>query len=480
MATAKGEPMPTTATTGSDPHTTMPGIPALVTMLTDDDLAAIDARLSADSSLTIAAVARELGVRRRRLSERVNDYRAGYRANGHVGGANGTDGATPTPALPARERVSWTGQADGGAAIESPKSSSIRTLDGLLSAAAVDLDRWSVIRHVINRWEVGVSDRAGGVNVEGLWQVKAWLEPRVAVNDTREVIAALIEDMKAYVPPAMPTVIPLDTDARHMLELDPYDVHIGLLAWAAESGEDYDSVIAERLIDAAIADLIALSQAFRFSRVLIPIGGDFIHTDKMIDGKGGTTQRGTIQDVDSRRPKMIHTAIRIAMAIIDRASLVAPIVEVLPIGGNHDAETMLMLAEVLAARYHNADNIIIRVDPAPRQYVRYGTTLLGFCHGHNEKPDKLPLIMASEEPDAWAATTHHEWHAGHLHRLSVDGAAEHGGVRVRVLPSIAARDAWHAQQGYQHKRAMQCFVWHETIGYRGHFETTPLAIDALR
>ena len=57
-------------------------------------------------------------------------------------------------------------------------SGRITTLDQLLAFCRVDLDVWRVERHVVNKWEVGAKDPSGGVVVEPLFQVKAWLVRR--------------------------------------------------------------------------------------------------------------------------------------------------------------------------------------------------------------------------------------------------------------------------------------------------------------
>ena len=58
--------------------------------------------------------------------------------------------------------------------IVSDKSTRITTIEQLLEHCAVDLDVWSVERYVVNKWEVG-SKGEGGIEVEPLFQVKAWL-----------------------------------------------------------------------------------------------------------------------------------------------------------------------------------------------------------------------------------------------------------------------------------------------------------------
>lgn len=53
-------------------------------------------------------------------------------------------------------------------------SDTVRTLEGLLNHADVDLEKWQIVRHKINKWD---AQTRGGGTVE-LWQVTAWLERR--------------------------------------------------------------------------------------------------------------------------------------------------------------------------------------------------------------------------------------------------------------------------------------------------------------
>ncbi len=369
--------------------------------------------------------------------------------------------------------IAWTETRDG-ATLESSKSATIRNLDDLLAACSVDLSRWYVDHYIVGKWDSTQRSDDGPLTTEQ-FQVKAWLKPIRGADASRELIAGLIADMRQHSPVYAPVDRPPLSGAGHMLELNPFDLHVGMLAWAAETGADYDSEIATDLAIRATERLIQLSAGFDFERVLIPLGHDWLHTDRQVDGKGGQTTRGTQQDVDTRRGKMLRTGIKLAIALIDMARRVAP-VDVVIVPGNHDAETMPMLGEVLAAWYRLDPDVTVTNDPAPRQYVRYGVSLIGLTHGHEGKASDLPLIMATECPD-FGAARFRLWRVGHLHRKG-ETISEHGGVRVCTAPSLAARDHWHAAQGYGHLRSMEAHVWHREHGPVGQFTASVPALAA--
>ena len=89
--------------------------------------------------------------------------------------------------------------------------------------------------------------------------------------------------------------------------------------------------------------------------------------------------------------------------------------------------------------------------------------LIGLTHGNQEKHSSLPVIMATERPHDWAASTVREWHVGHLHkarRVDYVGLDTHDGVPVRTLRSLSAVDAWHFRKGYVGtERAAEAYLY---------------------
>lgn len=405
-------------------------------------------------------------VRRALLSGRVAQTATGQRTS-----------PAGRPAAPPPEPsagISWTETA-GGAVLESIGSATIRTLDELLASCNADLSRWYVDKWEASKWDSAMRGPDDEPLVTQLFRVKAYFKPIAGAAAAAELVASLIEDMRAHSPAYVPAKRAADGAATYMLELDPFDLHVGMLAWAAETGADYDSEIAADLAERATARLIQLASGFTFEKVLIPLGHDLLHTDRQIDGKGGVTARGTQQDVDTRRGKMVRAGIKLAITLIDMARQVAP-VEVVIVPGNHDAETMPMLGEVLAAWYRLDSDVTIRNDPTPRHYVRYGASLIGLAHGHEGKASDLPLIMATERPD-FGEARFRLWRVGHLHRKG-ERIEEHSGVRICTAPSLAARDHWHASQGYGHLRSMEAHVWHRDQGPVGQFTASVPALEA--
>jgi len=88
-------------------------------------------------------------------------------------------------------------------------------------------------------------------------------------------------------------------------------------------------------------------------------------------------------------------------------------------------------------------------------------------HGDKGKHKTYPLLMATEQPEAFGQTMFREIHTGHTHQTKTE---EQFGVRVRVLPSLSPPDAWHAENGFvSNQRNAEAYVWSAKEGLIAQF-----------
>jgi hypothetical protein len=233
------------------------------------------------------------------------------------------------------------------------------------------------------------------------------------------------------------------------------DAHIGLLAWAAESGDDFDISIAERDIVDAVDHLA--ERAPPAKQGLIIWLGDNMHADN----SSGTTTKGTRVDVDTRWAKMFMAAIRTGRRTIERGlerhDHMTAIIEI----GNHDALSAVAFAHALAQFYENNPRVTIDTSPAKFHYYRFGDNLIVTTHGDTCKPDKLPGVVACNRPKDWGETTYRYGYTGHEHH---DRTKEFPGLIVDTMRTLAASDAWHQAQGYHSGRDMKVDTIHRQFG----------------
>lgn len=284
-----------------------------------------------------------------------------------------------------------------------------------------------------------------------------WIKTDAGREDREETLRRLLAELPAEVPARRKAVpAPPPGHDPDMLAIYPMgDPHIGMLAWAPESGEDFDLRICEDLMAGAISDLVLRGP--RTARALLVNLGDLLHSDNAQQ----TTTHGTRLDSDGRHAKVLDAGMRLITHTIDRLLEHHERVTVDSQIGNHDEYTAIMLAIGLRAYYRNEPRAEILVNPATRHYHEFGRNLIGTVHGDKTKADALPEIMAAEAAEAWGRTAHRVWLCGHVHHQSVK---DYRGCRVETFRTLAARDAWHAGQGYVAPRDMQRLVLHREHG----------------
>lgn len=379
------------------------------------------------------------------------------------------------PDAPAPETVNAIRTGD---VVESEPSERIISLEQLLAAAKVNLDEWEVKDFRVNKWENAAKDEAhpGKMIVTPLFQVRANLGRPGIERLTSQLREAVVADVKADAArrhAVRSTLLPAARIAgRHMLEVCLMDLHVGKLAWWQETGEDYDSHIAERSARTAVSELLLQASVYELEKILLPLGNDFFHYDNI----GGSTTAGTPQDRDTRLHKMFRKGRGLASWMIHECAKVAP-VEVVVVPGNHDEVLSWMLGEVLDAEFSKDERVTVDNSPKLRKYKDYGVNLVGYTHGKDEPHAKLPLIMAQEAPEMWARTKVREWHTGHFHHSKVRESMpvdSRNGVRVRILQSLSGTDAYHYRKGYiGEPHNAEAFVWSHDTGLRANLFVCP-------
>lgn len=229
------------------------------------------------------------------------------------------------------------------------------------------------------------------------------------------------------------------------------DLHIGLLAWEEETGGNYDIHIARQTMHAAIDNLI---EALPPSKNALILGlGDLLH----FDGYEPKTERsGNVLDTDSRYPKVLREALRLIKYAIERTLTRHDHVEVRLLAGNHDNRAALAVALALAEGFAGDDRVTIDDSPSYIWFKRYGKVLIGATHGDKAKANDMPLLMAVDRPDDWAASTRRRIFTGHLHH---ERLREVNSVIVETLRSPVAKDAWHSFEGYRSGRSVYGYTF---------------------
>lgn len=234
------------------------------------------------------------------------------------------------------------------------------------------------------------------------------------------------------------------------------DPHIGMYAWAEETGQDFDLDIAKRNLISATAHLVQCCPPAKTA--LIVNVGDFFHADNV---ENRTLRSGHSLDVDTRWAKVLRVGIRTMRACIEQALLHHEHVHVINEIGNHDDHSSQMLTITLAMFYENNPRVTFDESPARFHYYRFGKNLIGVTHGDGTKMEALGPIMATDKQQDWGETNHRYWYTGHIHHRK---AMELAGCTVESFRTLAARDAWTAGKGYRSGRDMTAIVLDREYG----------------
>jgi hypothetical protein len=130
------------------------------------------------------------------------------------------------------------------------------------------------------------------------------------------------------------------------------DAHLGMLAHAAETGENFDLKIAELELCTAISML--MDEIRPCERLVINDVGDFTHSENF----SSTTEASRHPlDSDGRFPKMIKVYSRVMRFIIDKALTKANTVDVIINQGNHSRTNDVWMAELLRVAYGGSNRV---------------------------------------------------------------------------------------------------------------------------
>lgn len=283
-----------------------------------------------------------------------------------------------------------------------------------------------------------------------------WVKTNRDQSQTEELLREFVQSLMADIPQLSPVACKqFGTDADLLAVYPQGDPHVGMMAWWKETGANFDLEIAEKLTQGAIDRLVTSAPS---AETAIFLGlGDLLHADN----QNNVTNSGHQLDVDGRWKKCLQVALRTQVYAIRRLLEKHRRVIVRLNGGNHDGHVSYAVALMLDCYFHLEGRVEIDLSPAACWYYQFGSVLLGSTHGDTMKGPDLISIMATDKPEAWGETKHRHWMVGHVHHRDLK---EYRGGTVEYFRTLAARDAWHAGQGYRAGRDMTCIVYHREHG----------------
>ena len=270
----------------------------------------------------------------------------------------------------------------------------------------------------------------------------------------QETIASMIADVPKAVKSKAPKKSEQVTELCTVYTLT--DCHIGMYAWAAEGGSEWNLKIAEDTLVRAFEQLMIQSPASH--TCVINQLGDWFHYDSM---ESVTPTNRHQLDPSGRPGQMIEVGVRALRRIVDLALLYHTDVKVIVAQGNHDLFGSLWLRELIRNVYETEPRVRVDTSETPYHVIAFGETMLGFHHGHKMKAPNLPLYFAADYPTIWGRTKYRYCHIGHQHHIDVK---EYNGMIVQQHPTLAARDAYSSYLGHTSHRSATAITYHMQYG----------------
>ena len=299
--------------------------------------------------------------------------------------------------------------------------------DYILKVHGYDSNSWELTSAKQTIWNSNLDSE--------LYSSKITVKPRVGFNWSEDNIKNIFEKLQKHtefnVSDYMTIVganekLPIQDK---MLLIGIADLHYGLLA-KDNLSEEYNMKIAKERLNNIISDVIKRkSNDKSIEKVVLLIGNDFLSADNV---QGTTSRHFTQQDQETNWYEIIESATEMLIEEIDKLRFFFPSVEVVNVKGNHDEMSTFGIMQTLNAYYRGHKAITINTGCKFRQYIRYGTSLIGLSH--NERVQDVSKIMAAETGTDWGECRYKCFLMGHLHSRKELG--DDYGVDIYRLPSV--------------------------------------------
>ena len=263
--------------------------------------------------------------------------------------------------------------------------------------------------------------------------------------DKQQIFESIDKFIKGYSPIYQP-IEREEKERKHLLVINPADIHIGKYANELETGEKYDCETAVDRVLEGVKGLIQKSKGFDIQRILFCIGNDVLHIDNVYS----TTTKGTYVESDKKWWEHYEIALMLYVKVIEMLRFIAP-VDVLHSMSNHDYQSGFHLAHTLRSWFRKAEDVTFDITVAHRKFYKFGNSLIGIEHGDGAKMDKLPLLMAQEQPLLWSETKYRYWYLHHIHhkvKHKYLDTKDYIGVTIEYMRSPSSADSWHSRKGF--------------------------------
>lgn len=273
-----------------------------------------------------------------------------------------------------------------------------------------------------------------------------------------DTMVDMIEESFADLTPAPPMTPPEDVMDDLVTVYPIADAHLGMLAWAMETGEDYDSRIASERIQSWIGRAVSSSPASK-EAIIIDVG-DLTHAD---DQKNMTPGSGHILDVDTRHFRTLDITIKTLVTCVETALARHEKVTVSVLKGNHDPNSYLTVLFSIAAWFRNEPRVDVLKQPGDFFVREFGKVLISANHGDKASAQRLVMFLADRYAEMWGRTVFRYLFTGHNHHLK---SADIGGMTWEQLNGVTAQDYYTFSHAFSGRAQLSGITYHKDEGVR--------------
>jgi len=285
-----------------------------------------------------------------------------------------------------------------------------------------------------------------------------WVKSATDEEQRAQALLDAVENAATALPKFKPTKPPASSDENLASLLTITDFHLGMKAWRASDGDDWDVKIARDVFMNAINDMLSASP--KSGTGILNQLGDFLHWDGLVQV---TPTSGHHLTGDDRYSKLVELSISVMTEAIQLMLKKYGKVVVVQAEGNHDLASSVWMRKFIKHRFEDEPRVEVIDNEFPYYAYQHGEIMLGFHHGHKMRMAQLQKLFASEPRfrKIWGSCRHAYIHCGHLHHERV---LDDAGATIEQHPTLAARDNYASSHGYVSQRGAKIITYDKLDG----------------
>lgn len=288
--------------------------------------------------------------------------------------------------------------------------------------------------------------------------VRQWVKSQTDEQRQFEILIERMESAVENLPKFKPTPAPKTYDDNLLSLLTITDFHLGMYAYEAETGDDWNVKLARDVFLNSINDMI--NSAPKAGTGFLCQLGDFLHWDGILSV---TPQSGHILDADTRYGKLVELSMSVMAEAVKMMLKKFNEVVVVSAEGNHDISGSIWLRKHIKRLFADEKRLTVIDNEFPYYAYLHGETMLAFHHGHKVKLAQLHKLFASEPRfrEMWGKANYTYIHTGHYHH---ERLIEDGGAIAEMHPTLSGRDAYAARGGWVSRRGAKVITYDKRAG----------------